>query len=79
MSTSKNEALYEAVEKMADLMIPSTLTLRPDELMHLLSGYDRHKIVELAVKYAKEDPYLKLRLHIIYTKLKQLVDNGVIP
>jgi len=65
----------EAVRKIAELVAPEHVSL--GELTRYMGGYNKQKAVEHVVEAAKKDPLMtKVRLHLIYTELRKLADNG---
>jgi len=70
-----NEPLYAVIERLADLMLPETISWR--EIKSHVTGYSKQKAVEQVVEAAKKDPlFTRIRLHIIYSELRELANNG---
>jgi len=74
-STLKSdEPLYDAIKRLADLMLPASISLQDVAKQF---PYSKSKAVEQVVEAARQDPLLtKIRLHIIYTELRNLANNG---
>ena len=70
-----NEMMFQTIEKLADLMLPSKIPL--SELKDHLRGYNKTKAIEQLVERAREDPIItKVRLMAIYANLEDLFNNG---
>ena len=67
--------MYEAIEKLADVLLPARIPLT--DLKAHLKGYNKDKAVKQVVERARAEPLItKIRLHLIYARLEDLFNNG---
>jgi len=69
------DPIYQAVKRLAETLLPDSISW--EDVKDHIPKYDKAKAVREVVLRAQRDPFFtKLKLHIIYTELKELADNG---
>jgi len=80
MSTSSekdplNEEVLKALEHIATVVFPSKINF--SQIKQHMTGYKKETAIQQFLEACKKDPTMtRLKLHLVYAKLKMLVDNG---
>jgi len=70
-----NSEVLMALEHIAQIVLPSKIPF--SQIKQQLGGYSKEKTIQQFLEACKKDPEMtKLKLHLVYAKLKMLADNG---